>query len=65
MDYKMFKTKAEQRKEIIGRIAKLRKRKATYQEISDDFNKNNYKTISESFWTPQSLHRFYKTHKGK
>lgn len=61
----MIITKNETRALIVKKIKDLKKRKATFQEISDEFNNINYKTTTGGKWTPQAVYRFLKTHSKK
>ncbi len=61
-----FDYKASYKKKLILIIKRRRKKGATFQEISNEFNEKGYETLKRcGKWHPQTIHRFLIPTKSK
>ncbi len=59
MKLRDFELKADFKNAVIKVIKQYRKREATYQEISDIFNRDEWDTMSgRGSWHAQTVHRW-------
>ncbi len=61
----MLTTKRSHRKNVMERIKTHLEDGASWSEMANYFNSKKIFTVRGGKWYPQTLHRFYNTHKVK